>query len=236
MNAWSRWRCHRADPPPLSSWRRPGPADAGEIGADTSSWFASRQWGQGSTEDATTRGRPDGESWNGRGRPPDTSARSGSSERSCLRVGAGEAGRVRAAERQRLRETEPLTGMAQAPGSESAPTAGTAYHWRQWGGGPERGDAERGGHGVPSTESTRRSQPHQRATGDGSKRADAANGPLRGTAAGNDRDGRRRLTGDRGSRDDGNDGCDVGHAGRHASEQLTISTLVLPACGGCSRA
>ena len=43
---------------------------AGGNGADTASWFASREWGDGNTKDATTRGRPDGESWNGRGKPP----------------------------------------------------------------------------------------------------------------------------------------------------------------------
>lgn len=89
-DAWSRWRSHRADPPPPRIRRRPDPANAGGNGADTASWLASRGWGEGSSEDATTRGRPDGESWNGRGRPPGTSARSSRHGRSCLRVGADE--------------------------------------------------------------------------------------------------------------------------------------------------
>jgi len=91
-DAWSRWRSHRADPPPPNTQRRLGPASAGGNGADTASWLASRGWGDGSTEDATTRGRPDGESWNGRGQPPETPVRSSRRECLCLRVGTCETG------------------------------------------------------------------------------------------------------------------------------------------------
>lgn len=90
--------------------------------------------------------------------------------------------------------------MARAPGSDTAPTTGPRTTWRQGGRGTERGDGERGRHGVPSTDSTRRSQGRKQATGDGRRRAAAANGPPSGdTAAGNGRYERRGTSGDRGT-------------------------------------
>lgn len=53
-------------------------------------------------------------------------------------------GLVGAAEAQRLREKEPLTGTAQAPGSNTAPTTGSESRWRQRNDEAERGDEERG--------------------------------------------------------------------------------------------
>lgn len=130
-------------------------------------------------------------------------------------------GLVGAAEAQRLREKEPLTGMAQAPGSNTAPTTGLESRWRQRSDEAERGDEERGKpwcsiHRFDTTKPT---------AGAGNRRRVLASGCGERSSiwkhhAGNGGQERRRPTGDRGRRDDETNRRDVEHVGRHAHEKL----------------
>lgn len=128
---------------------------------------------------------------------------------------------------RRSREKEPLTGMAQAPGSKSAPTAGSDGRWRQRASETERGDEERG---KPWC-SIHRFDTTKPSAEVGDRRRAHASGCGKRTSiwrhhAGNGGHERRPSTGDRGWRDDKTNRRDVGHAGRHAYEKPRISLLV----------
>jgi hypothetical protein len=136
-------------------------------------------------------------------------------------------GQISAAEMQRSREKEPLTGMAQAPGSKLALTTGSGGRWKQRARETERGDGERGKpwcsiHQFDTTKPFAKSCDRRRAHANRCGKRSS----LRRHHAGNGGHERRTPTGDRGRRDDKTDERDVGHAGRHAHGKPRTSVLV----------
>lgn len=148
-------------------------------------------------EDATTRGRSDGRSWNDRGSPPVAFASPAGHGCLCLRVETAATGPGSAVKAQRPRETEPLTGMAWVPRSRRAPTAEPAGCWRQQRSGSERGARKQGPWcSIHRFDTTKPAAPACAPETDACAWLRQRDSPVGGSAAGNAGNRRRREAGD----------------------------------------